>query len=74
MTFVTVFRRVPKPITGMIGTWYGPDFEGSRPLSTGSKRLASSSSSSIRPRPGRKSPSALRFSRSCPPRETSVYR
>ena len=27
MTFVTVFRRVPKPITGMIGTWYGPDFE-----------------------------------------------
>ena len=27
MTFVTVFRRVPKPITGMIGTLYDPDFE-----------------------------------------------
>ena len=27
MTFVTVFRRVPKPITGMIGVLYDPDFE-----------------------------------------------
>jgi hypothetical protein len=27
MTFVTVFRRVPKPITGMIGILYDPDFE-----------------------------------------------
>ena len=27
MTFVTVFRRVPKPITGMIGTLYDPAFE-----------------------------------------------
>ena len=27
MTFVTVFRRVPKPITGMIGTLYDSEFE-----------------------------------------------
>ena len=27
MTFVTVFRRVPKPITGMIGTLYDAEFE-----------------------------------------------
>jgi Arsenical resistance operon protein ArsD len=27
MTFVTVFRRVPKPITGMIGILYDPEFE-----------------------------------------------
>jgi hypothetical protein len=27
MTFVTVFRRVPKPITGMIGVLYDADFE-----------------------------------------------
>jgi hypothetical protein len=27
MTFVTVFRRVPKPIIGMIGVLYDPDFE-----------------------------------------------
>ena len=27
MTFVTVFRHVPKPITGMIGTLYDPEFE-----------------------------------------------
>jgi hypothetical protein len=27
MTFVTVFRREPKPITGMIGVPYDPDFE-----------------------------------------------
>ena len=27
MTFVTVFRRVPKPITGMIGVLYDPAFE-----------------------------------------------
>jgi hypothetical protein len=27
MTFVTVFRRVPRPITGMIGVLYDPDFE-----------------------------------------------
>jgi hypothetical protein len=27
MTFVTVFRRVPKPITGMIGIVYDHDFE-----------------------------------------------
>jgi hypothetical protein len=27
MTFVTVFRRVPKPITGMIGVLYDPEFE-----------------------------------------------
>jgi arsenical resistance operon trans-acting repressor ArsD len=27
MTFVTVFRHVPKPITGMIGTVYDPEFE-----------------------------------------------
>jgi arsenical resistance operon trans-acting repressor ArsD len=27
MTFVTVFRRVPKPITGMIGILYGAEFE-----------------------------------------------
>jgi arsenical resistance operon trans-acting repressor ArsD len=27
MTFVTVFRRVPKPITGMIGVLYDRDFE-----------------------------------------------
>ena len=27
MTFVTVFRRVPKPITGMIGVLYDPNFE-----------------------------------------------
>ena len=27
MTFVTVFRHVPKPITGMIGVLYDPDFE-----------------------------------------------
>jgi hypothetical protein len=28
MTFVTVFRRVPKPITGMIGVLYDHEFEG----------------------------------------------
>jgi hypothetical protein len=27
MTFVTVFRHVPKPITGMIGILYDPDFD-----------------------------------------------
>ena len=27
MTFVTVFRRVPRPITGMIGILYDPEFE-----------------------------------------------
>jgi Arsenical resistance operon protein ArsD len=27
MTFVTVFRHVPKPIIGMIGTLYDPEFE-----------------------------------------------
>ena len=27
MTFVTVFRHVPKLITGMIGTLYDPEFE-----------------------------------------------
>ena len=27
MTFVTVFRRVPRPITGMIGILHDPDFE-----------------------------------------------
>jgi hypothetical protein len=27
MTFVTVFRRVPRPITGMIGILQDPDFE-----------------------------------------------
>ena len=27
MTFVTVFRRVPKPITGMIGILYDAEFE-----------------------------------------------
>ncbi|HUE90220.1 MAG TPA: arsenic metallochaperone ArsD family protein [Vicinamibacterales bacterium] len=27
MTFVTVFRRVPKPLTGMIGIVQDPDFE-----------------------------------------------
>jgi hypothetical protein len=27
MTFVTVLRHVPKPITGMIGTLYDPEFE-----------------------------------------------
>ena len=27
MTFVAVFRHVPKPITGMIGTLYDPAFE-----------------------------------------------
>jgi hypothetical protein len=27
MTFVTVFRRVPRPITGMIGVLYEPQFE-----------------------------------------------
>ena len=27
MTFVTVFRRVPRPITGMIGILYDPAFE-----------------------------------------------
>jgi len=27
MTFVTVFRRVPRPITGMIGLLQDPDFE-----------------------------------------------
>jgi Arsenical resistance operon protein ArsD len=27
MTLVTVFRHVPKPITGMIGTLYDPEFE-----------------------------------------------
>ena len=27
MTFVIVFRRVPKPITGMIGILYDPEFE-----------------------------------------------
>ena len=27
MTFVTVFRRVPRPITGMIGILQNPDFE-----------------------------------------------
>jgi hypothetical protein len=27
MTFVTVFHHVPKPITGMIGTRYDPEFE-----------------------------------------------
>jgi hypothetical protein len=27
MTFVTVFRRVPRPITGMIGVLYDPEFE-----------------------------------------------
>lgn len=27
MTFVTVFRRVPRPITGMIGVRQDPDFE-----------------------------------------------
>lgn len=27
MTFVTVFRRVPKPIWGMTGTLYDPEFE-----------------------------------------------
>ena len=27
MTFVTVFRRVPKPITGMIGVLYDREFE-----------------------------------------------
>lgn len=27
MTFVTVFRRVPKPITGMIGILYDTAFE-----------------------------------------------
>ena len=27
MTFVTVFRRVPKPITGAIGVLYDPAFE-----------------------------------------------
>ena len=27
MTFVTVFRRVPKPITGMIGILYDREFE-----------------------------------------------
>lgn len=26
MTFVTVFRRVPRPITGMIGILQNPDF------------------------------------------------
>jgi hypothetical protein len=26
MTFVTVFRRIPKPITGMIGVLYDPEF------------------------------------------------
>ena len=46
----------------------------SRPLSTGSRRPVSSWSSSIRPRRRRKSPSARRSSRSCPPREIAVYR
>jgi Arsenical resistance operon protein ArsD len=27
MTFVTVFRRIPRPITGMIGILQDPDFE-----------------------------------------------
>lgn len=27
MIFVTVFRHVPKPITGMIGILYDPEFE-----------------------------------------------
>jgi len=27
MTFVTVFRRVPKPIAGTIGVLYDPEFE-----------------------------------------------
>lgn len=27
MTFVTVFRRVPRPITGMIGILQDPEFE-----------------------------------------------
>ncbi len=27
MTFVTVFRRIPKPITGMIGVLHDPQFE-----------------------------------------------
>ena len=27
MTFVSVFRRVPQPIIGMIGTLYDPAFE-----------------------------------------------
>jgi hypothetical protein len=27
MTFVTIFRRVPKPIIGMIGILYDPEFE-----------------------------------------------
>ena len=27
MTFVTVFRRVPRPIIGMIGILYDPEFE-----------------------------------------------
>ena len=27
MTFVTVFRRVPRPITGVIGILYDPEFE-----------------------------------------------
>ena len=27
MTLVTVFRRVPKPITGMIGILYDAEFE-----------------------------------------------
>jgi hypothetical protein len=27
MTFVTVFRRVPRPITWMIGVLYDPEFE-----------------------------------------------
>ena len=74
MTFVTIFRRVPRPITGMIGILQDPEFERFEANLDWLETTASSSSSSIRPWPRLKLPSVRRFSRCCPPRETVVCR
>ena len=74
MTFVTVFRHVPKPITGMIGTLYDPQFERFEANLDWFETTGVLVEQFDPSRPTRKSPSAPRSSRSCPPRETAVCR
>jgi hypothetical protein len=73
MTFVTVFRRVPKPITGMIGIQYDADFERFQANLDWLETTGVSSSSLIRTQPKGKSRSDRPCDRFCRTKENTLY-
>jgi len=73
MTFVTVFRRVPRPITGMIGILQDPDFERFEANLDWLETTGVLVEQSIRLQPRAKSRNARPCDRYCRTKENRLY-